>query len=108
MDLRSWQQVIDNIRERFAAVEATVRTRSTAVAAAPAAAGADLLVVIAALRRDLDSLAAALGAADLDDLAPAPRNARQEQEDLAPAGVSRSSLALLADRIEALELEPLR
>ncbi len=107
LTLRAVQSAVDNIRERLVAVEA-VATASARAVATPAAAGADLSSAVLALQREVANLAAAVGAADLDDLAPASSPPRAQEDDLAPPGVSRAELALLVDRIEALELEPLR
>lgn len=104
LDLRTVQQAVDNIRERFVRLEAAVNVNSRTATAGQAAAASDALRLIQALRSDLDALAAAVANAD-DDLAPAPRPPAAPDDELAPAPVSRAEFAALAERLEALELE---
>jgi len=107
LDLRALQQTIDNIRERFARLEAAVALSGRTVAASQTATTGDLKGAIAALRAEVDALVASVSSAG-DDLAPAPRPARAAEDDVAPRGASRAQLRDLADRIEAIELEPTR
>lgn len=104
LDLRSVQQTIDNIRERFARLEAAVTLNTKTVSASQAASASDALRLIQALRADVDALVAA-ASSDADDLAPAPRVPPAPDDDLGPPPVTRAEFVALAGRVEALEME---
>lgn len=104
LDLRSIQQAIDNIRERFARLETALALAGRTTAAGQAATASDVARLVQAIRADVDALVAAAASAD-DDLAPAPRLSAPPDDDLAPRLVSRAEFAALASRVDALEVE---
>jgi hypothetical protein len=116
------QQAVDRIRERFARLEAEVAATNKVASTTQTKTAADIQRQVSLLRAEVAALAALVGASD-DDLSPAARRPKAEEDDLAaparrsppqadddlgPAGVSRAALLALADRIDAIEQEPLR
>lgn len=108
LDLRSIQQAIDNIRERFVRLEAQATQSANLISGPQAATSADLSRQITVLRNDLEALAALVAGLSLGDDAPdlaaqvaQIKRRQREAEDFEPRPLNRATMLRAVAETEA-------